>query len=75
MKTVRAKFVVSSTQNNGDGSMNVNAHAVHSGSEENKSFSEYTPHGSFQMNISKGKEAQELFVAGKEYYFDITLAE
>lgn len=75
MKTVRAKFVVSSVTKSGDGSMLVNAHPVHSGSEENKSFSEHTPSGRLELNISYGKPAQELFTPGKEYYIDITEAE
>ncbi|MEI6487336.1 MAG: hypothetical protein WCP52_00165 [Bacteroidota bacterium] len=75
MKNVRAKFVVSHIINHADGSINVNAHPVHSGSEENKSFNDYTPSGKLELHISKGKEAQKLFEPGKEYYLDFTLVE
>lgn len=72
---VRAKFVVSHIMKNEDGSINVNAHPVHSGSEENKSFNDYTPAGNLQLHIAAGKPAQEYFIDGKEYYLDFTLAE
>lgn len=71
---VRAKFVVSHIQKNEDGSINVNAHPVHSGSEENKAFNDYTPGGSLQLHIAAGKEAQKEFVQNEEYYLDFTHA-
>lgn len=75
MKFVRAKFVCSSIETFADGTKKVKMHAVYSGSEENKSFNDYTPYGSFEISISKDKPAQTLFEAGKEYYFDISIAE
>lgn len=75
MTTVRAKFQCSAVISFGDGSKKVQMQAVMSGSEENKSFNDYTPSGSFEITISKGKPAQELFDAGKSYYFDISIAE
>lgn len=74
-KTVRAKFVINAVTENGDGSKNIHGHPVHSGSEENKAFNDYTPGGRLELHIAAGKTAQELFKAGKEYYVDITLAE
>ena len=75
MSTVRAKFIISHIQKNDDGSINVNAHPVTSGSEENKAFNDYTPGGSLQLHIAPGKPAQEQFIDGREYYLDFTLAE
>lgn len=72
---VRAKFVVSNIQKNDDGSINVNAHPVHSGSEENKQFNDYTPGGNLQLHIAAGKPAQEQFIEGREYYVDFSLVE
>lgn len=72
---VRAKFVISHIQKNDDGSINVNAYPVSSGSEENKAFNDYTPGGNLQLHIAAGKPAQEQFIDGKEYYLDFTLAE
>jgi hypothetical protein len=72
---VRAKFVISRIQKNDDGSINVNAHPVHSGSEENNAFNDYTPGGYLLLYIAAGKPAQEQFIEGKEYYLDFTLAD
>ena len=72
---VRAKFVVSHITKNDDGSINVNAHPVTTGSEENKVFNDYTPGGNLQLHIAAEKPAQEYFVDGKEYYLDFTLAD
>ena len=45
--------------------------AVASGSEENKSFATYTPHGELQMTITN-PACFGFYVQGKEYYIDIT---
>jgi hypothetical protein len=45
--------------------------AVTSGSEENKKFFAYTPGG--QVTLPSYRE--DSFEPGKEYYFDITLAD
>lgn len=75
MKNVRAKFVVSHINKHEDGSINVNAHPVHTGSEENKAFNDYTPGGSLMLHIAADKEAQKMFEEGKEYYVDFSKAE
>lgn len=67
---VRAKFLCDRISQFTSGT-EVQMHAVHSGSEENKAFSDFTPSGEFKMHISKGKPAAELFEVGKEYYIDI----
>jgi hypothetical protein len=71
---VRAKFVVSHIDKHESGDITVNAHPVHSGSEENKQFNDYTPGGSLSLHIAAGKPAQEEFETGKEYYLDFTPA-
>jgi len=72
MKKVRAKFVLRA-QKNEDGSMNVTGCPVHSGSEENKVFNDYTPGGSIQIHIAADKPAQDSFPVdkAKEFYLDI----
>jgi len=42
--------------------------AVMDGSEENKSFSRWTPSANLEMFISNETKAGELFEPGKEYY-------
>lgn len=74
MKSVRAKFKVESITKSSYGT-SVKMHPVHSGSEENKSFSDYTPAGNIDMLISPGKPAAEMFEVGKEFYIDFTAAE
>jgi len=44
--------------------------AVSQGSEENKSFFQYTPSG----HLSVGTYKEDVFEVGKEYYLDITEA-
>jgi hypothetical protein len=70
---VRAKFVISHIHKNDDGSISVNAHPVHSGSEENKAFNDATPGGSLQLHIAADKPAQKYFIEGKEYHLDFTV--
>ena len=48
---------------------------VISGSEENKSFSKYTPSGSIHLNISYDTQASNSFEEGKEYYVDFSVSE
>lgn len=78
MNTVKAKFNLTASLNE-DGSMNVTGYPVYSSDpeSENKSFSDATPCGNFQMQIAPDKEAQNLFVVGetKEYYLDISKVE
>lgn len=76
MPKVRAKFVCNGIQ---DDSFNqqkqVSLTPVISGSEENKSFSKYTPGGSVHLSISYETQAANFFEEGKEYYLDFTKAE
>ena len=46
---------------------------VHSDSEENKSFSKYTPSGKLELMITN-PNAEGFFKPGKEYYLDISEA-
>ena len=71
---VRAKFNCHYIQKHEDGAVTVNMMAVTEGSEENESFSEYTPSGNLDIHISKG-EAKELFEEGQDYYLDFTKAD
>jgi hypothetical protein len=48
---------------------------VTSGSEENKSFSKYTPGGELRLTIDPSTDAYNAFEVGKEYYVDITPAQ
>ena len=73
---VRAKFVCYGIQDNPPSeSKTVTFGAVTSGSEENKSFSKYTPSGSLELVISYDTPASDAFEQGKEYYLDISPAE
>lgn len=75
MKKVRAKFNCHYIQKNEESrGITVNMLAVTDGSEENKSFSEFTPSGQLSIVIDKG-EAKEYFEEGKDYYLDFTKAE
>lgn len=49
--------------------------AVVSGSEENKSFSKYTPSGIVQMAVSYDTPASDFFVQGESYYLTFDKAE
>ena len=48
--------------------------AVINGSEENKSFSKYTPSGNLTLTISYDTKAVDFLQQGKEYYLDFTSA-
>lgn len=71
MKTLRAKFSVTSVTNFPDQSQAVNLHAVTSGSEENKSFSKYTPWGELKINITN-PDAINFFKPGDEIYLNFS---
>jgi hypothetical protein len=76
MPQVRAKFVCNGIQDNPQyESKSISFSPVTTGSEENKSFSKYTPSGSVHLNISYETEASNFFEEGKEYYLDFTKAE
>ena len=76
MPKVRSKFVCTGIENHPEyNQKNVSLSPVISGSEENKSFSKYTPSGIIQLAISDETEAANHFTQGKEYYVDFTAAE
>lgn len=53
----------------------VNMQPVIGDSEENKSFSKYTPSGNLSMRIDKETQASEAFEVGKNYYLKFSPAE
>ncbi len=72
---IRAKFICkSATPMEGD-QTSVKFSPVVSGSEENKSFSRWTPAGSCELVISNETPAATAFEVGQEYYLDFTKAE
>lgn len=76
MSKVRAKFFCAVVSNNEESQQkNVSLIPVTDGSEENKSFSKYTPAGSVELTISHETEASNFFEEGTEYYLDFTKAE
>lgn len=72
-KTILAKFKVGSVTDFGNNNVNVKMSPVTSGSEENKSFSIYTPAGSVELHITN-PQATGFFTPGKEYYIEFTEA-
>lgn len=74
--TVRAKFSLGSKMETPSGDTIVYLYPVYSSdpASENKAFSDSTPGGQLQLQISKGKPAADLFEAGKQYYVDISVA-
>ncbi len=74
MPNIRAKFKCESV-NETEANKEAELCVVTTGSEENKSFSKYTPCGRIRINIDKDTEAANLFVPGKEYYVDFTEAD
>lgn len=68
-KTILTKFKVGSVTNFGNDNEGVNMTPVVSGSEENKSFSLYTPSGKIEMHITN-PNCIGFFVPGKEYYVE-----
>lgn len=67
--TILAKFKVGSVTDFGNDNHNVKMSPVTSGSEENKSFSMYTPSGSIEMHITN-PAVIGFFKAGEEYYVE-----
>jgi hypothetical protein len=70
--SVRAKFAVTSVEEF-SGGKNVRFSAVTTGSDENKSWSQYTPSGELTMGITN-PAAEQFFEVGQEYYLDFTKA-
>lgn len=73
-KSLLAKFKVGSTQNFGNNNVEANLTPVIGGSDENKSFSLYTPSGSIKMHITN-PEAIDFFEPAAEYYVEFRKAE
>jgi len=72
--TLLAKLKVGSTVNYGNNNVEANLTAVTGDSEENKTFSKYTPNATVKMHITN-PEALDFFEAGAEYIFEIRKAE
>jgi hypothetical protein len=75
MTKVRAKLVCTSNEPIEGEQKKVKFQAVISGSEENKSFSRWTPSANLEMYISNETLAGDFFEQGKEYYLDFEAAE
>ncbi|WP_312750577.1 hypothetical protein [Epilithonimonas hominis] len=71
---VKAKFKCESVTNF-ETAKEVNLSPVLQGSDENKSFSKYTPSGRLSMRIDNETEAGEYFKPGEEYYLTLEKAE
>lgn len=72
---VLAKFQVVSVQRNDEyENTNVELQPVIDGSEENKSFSKYTPAGQISLVVSDETDASDYFEEGKEYFVKFTKA-
>ena len=67
---IRCKFVVSSRTTNQDDSVNLTAHAVYEGSEENKAYWKATPAGSLSLSIVNPDSVAHL-QPGTEFYLEI----
>lgn len=72
MKNVIAKFVCTSNEPKDGEQHEVKFSAVMNGSEENKSFSRWTPCANLEMWISDETPAGKFFEVGKEYYLNFT---
>lgn len=74
MKTLLSKFKVGSVVNYGNNNVEANLTAVTSDSEENKTFSIYTPNASVKIHITN-PDALEFFEPGSEYLVTFQKAE
>lgn len=76
MPKVRAKFVCDSVQDQPDYNLNkITFSPVVDGSEENESFSKFTPSGKLELDVSYETPASGAFEIGKSYYLDLTPAD
>jgi len=73
MNTLLAKFKVGSTTNFGNNNVEANLSPVISNSEDNKSFSLYTPSGSIKLHITN-PAALDFFEPAAEYYVEFRKA-
>lgn len=71
---MRAKFKCNAVTERADGFKTAVLNPVTNGSEENESFSKYTPSGQLTIEIDPGTPAVDFFTPGKEYYLDFTAA-
>lgn len=71
---MRAKFKCNSVTKYESGSVTAYLKPVTGGSEENKSFWNYSPGGSLELNITN-PNAVGFFQPGKQYYLDFTAVE
>ncbi|MCW5315628.1 hypothetical protein GTQ43_20845 [Nostoc sp. KVJ3] len=70
---MRAKFKVVSVTNYANCHQTAKLEAVTNTSEENKDFWKFTPYAELTIDVSN-TEAQDFFIAGREYYLDFSLA-
>lgn len=73
-KTLLAKFKVGSTTNFGNNNVEANLSPVIGGSDENKSFSLYTPIGAIKLHITN-PDALDFFEPAGEYYVEFRKAD
>lgn len=73
MSTLLAKFKVGSVTDSGNNNHTVNMSPVYGGSDENKSFSIYTPSGKIEMHITN-PDAIGFFEPAAEYYVEFRKA-
>lgn len=69
---VIAKFKCTSIEDKEGDQKLMTASAVMDGSEENKSFSRWTPAGNLEMWISNETDAMKFFVEGEEFYLNFS---
>lgn len=74
-KKVRAKFSCNSIEEFAFGSKTAKLTAIYGNEGENKDFTDSTPSGNLEINISGKVPAKDFFNAGKNYYLDFTEAE
>lgn len=75
VEAVRAKFQCYDITDVPNGEKQYHFCAVAAGSEENKSFAQFTPIATLFMTVSEGTRAHELFEINKEFYIDFSRAE
>jgi len=71
---MRAKFKCNSVTTYESGSVTAHLKPVIGGSEENRSFWNYSPGGSLELNITN-PNAVNFFQPGKEYYLDFNIVQ
>lgn len=69
--TTRAKFKVAEVRALEGGVRIVKALPVVSGSDENRSFSKYTPSGALELTVTQAGAMSD-FAPGVEFYVDMT---